>query len=137
MTRAERLHYMAFARRHGRPECDVEGLVKRAAETLGLPAGGIVERAAGYARILRARGATWRVAAAAGLIAAAREAGAYIPVRAAAAALRCSETAVRAALVNLSNIRRKRKGGLDPPERLPDCRPPQVSAELALAPPGS
>ena len=102
MSSAERLHYMKFLQKYGRPECDASRLIRHAAERLGLRLGDdIIERAAKYAKLLRARGATWRVAAAAGIVAAAREAGIYIPVADAALVLRCTETAVREALRRL------------------------------------
>ena len=102
MSSAERLHYMKFLHKYGRPQCDASRLIRRAAERLGLRLGDdIIERAAKYARILRATGTTWRVAAAAGLVAAAREAGIYVPVADAAFVMRCTETAVREALRRL------------------------------------
>jgi transcription initiation factor TFIIIB Brf1 subunit/transcription initiation factor TFIIB len=99
-TRAEREYFLELARRFGLPRCDVAALVRHAAERLGLRPD-VVGRAAEYARILRASGTTYRVAAAAGLIAAALEAGIYVPARCVAQVLRCTEAAAREALRRL------------------------------------
>jgi len=108
ITRAEREHYARLVRKFGRPECDLAALIRRAAGRLKilalLPGGDVIERAASYARILRASGTTYRVAAAAGLVAAARETGTRVILRDAALAFRCTEPAVRAALRRLRFI---------------------------------
>jgi hypothetical protein len=103
MMRAERDYLSAFIAKFGPPpRCDLAQLVRQAAAALraGID-GAALERAVQYARILRAAGTTYRVAAAARIAAAALEAGLRVSIAGVAATLNCTEVAVREALRRL------------------------------------
>jgi len=98
-----RRYFFQFLAKYGMPRCDVEGLIReRAARFLGSDA--MVQRAARLARLLRSRGTSYRVAAAAAVVHVARSAGLGVVLSEVAQAFNCTDVAVRSALQKLRNI---------------------------------